>query len=188
MSNVRQYHSIGSGLSFESNREVTGWNLEKFKVEKFWVDPKTGGVPADAEPYEVLEGEGNALMYGGAGAIWNLFIGGSVTPYDNSNAFLGVGDSTTATASTQTDLQAPTNKFFIPMDSGYPLHYDGTGSGAATIIYKGTAGTGDANFDWEEWGLFNASSAGRMANRKVESLGTKTAASAWTLTVVISIS
>ena len=184
----RSFHSIGTGFSFDAPAETAGWGLERFSIEKYWIDPKTGLVPPGAKPYEVVEGRGNLLTYGGAAAMWALFIGGSLTPYDNSNAFLGVGDDSTAADRSQTDLLASTNKYYATMDPGYPLHTDGTGSGNASIIYKSTFGTSVANFDWNEWGLFNASSGGRMANRKVETLGTKTAAASWTLTIVIQLS
>jgi len=187
MSN-RDFHSTGTGMAFNGPAESTGWKLERFVVEKFWVDPDTGRVPDGAEPYEVVEGAGNLLTYGGAGAMWQLWIGGSITPYDNANAWLGVGDSTDDADRTQTDLQASTNKSMMPMDATYPLHTDSTTSAASSIIYKATYGTSEANFDWNEWGLFNASAGGRMANRKVEYLGTKTSSSEWTLTIVIGLS
>lgn len=151
-----------------------------WKVEKFRGDADT--------PYEVVEGDGNMLVYGGGSALWDLLIGGgTVTAFNNANAYLGVGDSSTAAAATQTDLQASTNKFREPMDATYPQHTDGTGAASnALIVYKSTFETGDANFDWNEWGLFNASTAGRMLNRKVYSFGTKTSSDTWALTVTLS--
>ena len=73
------------------------------------------------------------------------------------------------------------------METGYPSHTDGTGSGAEQCQWKAQWGTADGNFAWEEWGLFNASTGGRMLNRKVESLGTKASGSVWTLTVTLSL-
>lgn len=155
------------------------------KVEKFknnW----DGSV--EATPYAVEEIEGNLLLIGGASALWERLIGTSITVFDNTNGYLGVGDSSTAAADTQTDLQASTNKLRKVMDSTYPQHTDSTSvSGAKSITFKATFGTSDANWAWNEWGLFNASSAGRMLNRKVESLGTKTSSATWTLTVTLSL-
>lgn len=177
------FYSVATGFSFTGPAETTGWKLESFTIEKRWGDDPT------AEPYEVIEGSGNQLMYGGASALWNLFTGGSVTPFNEANALIGVGDDTTDNDRTFTDLQASSNKEYAVMDSGYPLHTVGTGSANASIIYKATFGTTKANFDWNEWGLLNGSAGGfTLANRKVESLGTKTAASSWTLTAVISLS
>lgn len=142
----------------------------------------------DVEPDEVLESEDNLLLIGGASALLQRLIGTAITAFDNSNAHLGVGDSTTAAADTQTDLQASTNKLRKAMDSTYPQHSDSTSSsGAKTITFRATYGTSEANFAWQEWIIANASAAGRALNRKVESLGTKTSAQAWQLTVTLSL-
>lgn len=108
-------------------------------------------------------------------------IGESVTEFSNANAYLGVGDSTTAFAATQTDLQAATNKFRKAMDATYPQR------SVNVLTFRATFATGDANFAWQEWGTFNASTAGTMMQRKVESLGTKTSAQSWQLTATITL-
>lgn len=106
-------------------------------------------------------------------------VGAGVTAFNNANAHIGVGDSTTAFAVGQTDLQAATNKLRKAMDATYP-------SGATNVLtFRSTFATGDANFAWQEWGVFNASSAGTMLNRKVESLGTKTNTQTWQFTVTL---
>lgn len=104
-------------------------------------------------------------------------IGETVTEFDNANAHIGVGDSSTAFAATQTDLQASTNKLRKGMDAGYPQR------SGNVLTFRATFGTSEANFAWQEWGVFNASSGGTMMNRKVESLGTKTSAQSWQFTV-----
>jgi hypothetical protein len=109
----------------------------------------------------------------------SLAAGAGGTAFNNANAYIGVGDSTTAFAAAQTDLQAATNKFRKAMDATYPQ------VAANVLTYRATFGTADANFAWQEWGVFNAASAGTMMNRKVESLGTKTSAQSWQLTVTI---
>lgn len=152
------------------------WQVEKFKAHR------------RDTPYAIVHGHGNALVYGGASALWQRLIGTGVTAFDNTNAYIGVGDSSTAVTATQTDLQASTNKHREAMDATYPTHTDGTGSSSnAQITYKATFETGDANFAWQEWGIFNASSGGRMLNRKVASLGTKTSADTWVFTITITL-
>lgn len=137
--------------------------------------------------WEEREEEGNLLTFGGASALWDLLkAAGNVTAFSNANAHIGVGDSNTAAANTQTDLIASTNKFRQPMEATFPTHTDGTTSGAHQIVFKSIFATGDANYAWEEWAVFNASTAGRMLNRKVESLGTKVSG-AWTLTITLSL-
>lgn len=177
------------------------WGVE-FMVEKFAVERELSPTERDflhaantspaflgLSPYETIDGTGNLLVYGGGSAIWDLLIGAAnVTAFDNSNAYLGVGDSTTAAAATQTDLQASSNKHREAMDATYPQHTDGTGSSSnAQITYKSSMETGDANFAWQEWAIFNASTSGRMLNRKVTSFGTKTSSDTWTLTVTLTV-
>lgn len=95
--------------------------------------------------------------------------------------FLGVGDSTTAFNATQTDLVASTNKLRKAMDGGYPQRSSGT------LTFRSTFNTSEANFAWQEWGVFDASSSGTMYGRKVESLGTKTSAQTWQLTSTVTV-
>jgi hypothetical protein len=106
-------------------------------------------------------------------------IAAASTPFNNANSYIGVGDSSTAHAVGQTDLQAASNKLRKAMDSTYPS------GGSNVITFRSTFATGDANFAWNEWAVFNASSSGTMLNRKVESLGTKTSAQTWQFTVTL---
>lgn len=117
------------------------------------------------------------LVDSGRNHMVQATIGAAVTPFNNANAHLGVGASTTAHAAGQTDLiTTPTRR---PMDATYP-------SGAANVItFRATFGTGDANIAWNEWGVFNAASGGTMLNRKVESLGTKTNTQTWQFTTTL---
>ncbi len=163
----------------------------RWTVEKRWGDDQ------DVEPYEVIDREGNLLMYGGASCLWECLEGNgtatadqTLTYFSNARAAIGVGDSSTAAAATQTDLQAASNKLRKAMEASYPDHTDGTTSGAASVSYRSLFGTSDANFAWAEWGVFNSATAatGRMLNRKVESLGTKTSAASWTFTVTLTLS
>jgi len=174
----------------EVGAQVAGHDPVKWHAH--WKLEKRLGDNPDAEPYEVLEGDGNILTYGGISNLWQSLIGnggsGALEYFDNANAYIGVGDSNTAAAATQTDLQAASNKLRKAMDATYPIHTDGTGSGAASIVFRSTFATGDANWAWAEWAIFNASSSGRMLNRKVEALGTKTSAASWTLTLTLSLS
>lgn len=108
-------------------------------------------------------------------------VGEAITAFNNANARIGVGDSTTAFASGQTDLQAATNKFRRVMEAAYPQR------AANVLTFRALFSTSEANFAWNEWGVFNAASAGSMLNRKVEALGTKTSAQSWQLTVTLTV-
>lgn len=105
----------------------------------------------------------------------------SPTFFTNANAHIGVGDSSTAFNASHTDLQAASNKLRKAMDATYPQR------SANVLTFKSTFTTSDANFAWEEWGIFNASSSGVMLNRKAESLGTKTSAQTWAITCTLTV-
>ena len=122
-----------------------------------------------------------ALQNLAADMLADATIGGSsYNKLNNSNAYLGVGDGTTAQSGAQTDLQG-TNKTRKGMDATYPTR------ASNVLTFRSTFGTGDANHGWKEWGIFNAASAGQMWSRKVEDLGTKTSASTWQLTVTMTL-
>lgn len=104
---------------------------------------------------------------------------GSIAFFNNANAYIGVGDSSTAFSSAQTDLQAASNKVRKAMDATYPTRSNNA------LTFRATYGTSDANFAWNEWAVFNGSSGGTMMNRAVSSLGTKVNTATWQLTVTI---
>lgn len=133
-------------------------------------------------PSAVCEAEHNLLVTAGITLLLNLLIGAGGTAFSNANAYLGVGDSTTAAAIGQTDLQAATNKFRKAMDATYPQ------VSGNVVTFRATYATSEANFSIQEQAVFNASAAGTMLNRKVTDLGTKTSASTLQLTLTITIS
>ena len=110
--------------------------------------------------------------------IATTLIGAAVTAFNNANAYIGVGESNDAFDKTETDLQGA-SKIRKAMEATYPLR------SSNVLTFRAVFGAGDANFAWEEWGVFNASSAATMYVRKVESLGTKTAAQTWQMTVTV---
>lgn len=132
-------------------------------------------------PLEVREIAGNLLVNAGIQVMLDKLIGAAGTVFDNANAKIGVGDSTTAAAAGQTDLQAVTNKLRKGMEAGFPSR------AGQTMSWKASFGAAEANFAWQEWAIFNALTAGTMLNRKVESLGTKTTGT-WTLQGDVTIS
>lgn len=107
---------------------------------------------------------------------------GPPTFFDNSNSYIGVGDSATAFVAAQTDLQAASNKLRNAMEATYPSQPT-----ANQLAFRSLFATGDANFTWAEWGVFNAAAAGIMLQRKVEALGTKTSAQSWQITATLTV-
>jgi hypothetical protein len=98
------------------------------------------------------------------------------------SATSGAGNGAGAFAVGQVDLQGA-SKYRQAVDPSYPTR------AANVLTFRGTFPTGQANFDWQEWGVFNtqAQTGGTMLNRKVESLGTKTSAQAWQFTVTLTV-
>lgn len=106
---------------------------------------------------------------------------GSPVFFNNANARLGVGDSNTAFSAAQTNLQASSNKLRKAMVTSYPT------LSTNTMTFRSVFETGEANFHWQEVGLFNDASAGTMASRVVEDLGTKTSAQSWQLDLEVEL-
>lgn len=166
-----------------SQDESIKWHCHT-RVDKF------NGDSTDPEDlYETIEIDGNLGMYAGISKMLQALIGNAITGFSNANAAIGVGDSSTAAAATQTDLSAVTNKLRKAMDATYPQHTDGATASNATVTFRSTFASADANFAWNEWGVFNSvtAGAGTMLNRKVESLGTKASGSTWQLTITITL-
>ena len=188
---------------------TTHWICEKWSEEaceftrrKLWL-PKDIDVGSFllrqviGEPEEVKEIHGNLLLNEGIQRMQDMTMIATVltnqtatNPWSNANAYTGVGDSSTAEAATQTDLQAATNHFYKAMNATYPSRSNQTVS-----FQSDFAGT-EANFTWAEWtiaaGATGASGAGFTTGttnlqRKVAALGTK-ASGTWTLTAQVTFS
>lgn len=175
---------------------ATAWTpedlLRKQAIEADLIEHGLEGATLEAEARRILavhqirpvhEAEAhNALVTAGESLWLDLLIGAGGTVYSNPNSFLGVGDSSTAWAAGQTDLQAATNKLRKAMDLTFPSR------SGNVMTWRSTFATTDANFVWNEWAVFNASAAGTMLNRSATNLGTKTNASAWQLTATVTLS
>lgn len=119
------------------------------------------------------------LTNAGRDIIAKALIGDAFTLYNNANAYLGVGNSTTAFAVGQTDLQGA-SKTRKAMDATYPQR------ATNVLTFRSTFASGDANHAWDEIAAFNAAAAGDMLCRVVQALGTK-ASGTWTLTHTVTV-
>lgn len=108
--------------------------------------------------------------------------------FTNATTYTGVGDSSTAAAVGQTDLQAATNKLRKAMDTNYPAIQGEQSVTDRQFKVRSTYGSTDANYDWREFAIFNASSSGTMLDRFVSSQGTKVSGQVWQLDVTITFS
>jgi hypothetical protein len=137
----------------DSGHEKGRWRvlqvLDKYEEDIDWFRRKFGKELGERKffgesgikPYDRVSREGNLLLVGGVATIWQWAVGNGVGTtgnalcwLNNANATLGIGDSSTAEALNQVDLQAATNKYYQAMDASYPLTVDGTGATAMKTI------------------------------------------------------
>jgi len=164
----------------ERPKYKTKWIIEKFKGDF----KNREEAMAKSRPYAVENVEGNLLLNEGINELWSLVCGVGGVKFDATNAYIGVGDSSTAAAASQTALQAATNKLYKGMDSTYPTY--GTDQKA---VWRSTFGTSDANFAWEEITVANGNSdSADNLNRKCQAMGTKASGTTWIVTLEITLS
>lgn len=192
---------------FDRRHEDLKWRTTTL-VEKFSPDQVTyatallGHTPSGdelkvvcGEPEEGIHYDptSNILVTAGLNRITSLIIGAGGQAATATATRLGVGNSSTAEAVGQTDLQASagsSNRQFYIMDSTYPQQSNGV------LTFKSTFASADANFVWNEWcvdvgtpTVANGTTVSAlMLNRKVASLGTKASGSSWALTATITLS
>lgn len=117
-----------------------------------------------------------ALTTAGLNFIANALVGQGV-PFNSANAYLGVGNSRETFTPGQSNLQGASVRKKV--DEGYPI------VAGNTLTFKATFDPSDANFAWNEWGVFNSATGGVMLNRSVQSIGTKRDNQTWILEVDI---
>jgi len=160
----------------------TKWTIRKFDGDEDMARRYFGG-DTDAKPYEVSEFDGNVLLNEGIAILGTLLIGTGGTAYSNAAAYIGVGDSATAAAATDTGLIASTNKAWAGQEAGYPT------VASQVVTWRSVFGTSAANYAWNEFTVVNATTdTGDNLNRKVSSQGTKASGQTWTVDVAITFS
>jgi len=156
------------------------WIIEKFRGD---FKSREEAIEAGAELLEKIEFP-NGLLNEGINELWTILCSAGGTKFDNTNAYIGVGDSSTAFDATQTGLQATTNKLYKAMDTGYPTY-----GSAQKATWRSTFGSADANFAWNEITVANGNSdAAKNLNRKVQAMGTKASGTTWVATLEITLS
>ena len=156
-------------------RHQTRWTIRKFHSDEHYQAWTRG----EADPFDVVEIEGNILLNEGITALQNLLTGAAETAFDNTNAYLGVGNDNTAESASQAGLidAAPTYK---AMEATYPQ------ISSQTTTWRSVFGSDDANVDWNEFTVANGNSnAADNLNRKVSAQGTKASGQTWTLDLSI---
>lgn len=151
----------------------------RYRLEKYRGDIEAGTM--ELEPYEVLEFENAYVNVGGAELLDIIGGAGSPVKFDNGHAYLGVGDSATATGASMTDLQASSNKTYKAMDATFPSR------SGQVMTWRATFGSSDANYHWLEGALFNGNNppTAKMLSRIAQDMGTKASGTSWVLTYTI---
>jgi hypothetical protein len=101
--------------------------------------------------------------------------------FDSTGAWIWVGSGSADHAATQTFLQGGGTFFTASMESGYPI------LSTNNMQHRAIFSTDQANFDWMEWGLKNATvsstGTGYMLNRARDTgLGSKNSNQSWQIT------
>lgn len=154
--------------------ELAKWQ-PKWRIEKY---------DGNMNLYDVEEIEGNKLLVEGISEFMKVACGISgATPFDGVNAYIGVGDGTTAANASQTGLMG-TNKTYRPMDSGYPQVKDNV------MTFRATFGPDYGNHKWREFTVANGGSdSAKNLNRLVEApLREKVAPDTWVMELQVTIS
>mgnify|MGYP000869330535 CR=1 FL=1 len=168
---------------FKNDPKTKGSLSERGNWKAEWIIEKYRGEVCRENLYAMEHIDGNLLLNEGITLLLSLLIGAGGTAYDNSNAYIGVGDSNTASAATQAGLQASANKTYKSMDYGYPQVNN------QAVVFRSTFGSSDANYAWKEFTVVNSSSdAGTNLNRKVEDHGIKISGDTWVISCTITIS
>ncbi len=153
---------------------------------------------AAGDPEETVTWEGNLVTTAGLGTVTSLILGlGGQAATGSTTTRMGVGNGAVPAARTDTDLGAAggsSNRWFQPVTSASQSTTSFTND---TMTFVATFTGSNANFTWNEWGIDISTptvSAGTTVGSTLlnhatsAALGTKTSASAWTLTVTIQLS
>ena len=127
------------------------------------------------------------LHHTGRNIIAALILGETVTPLlTTTGSVLWVGSGTDAHDVADNHLKGAS--VAATMESGYPIR------AVNKDTFRGIFATNEANFNWQEWGIKNATTTttstagdGFMLQRKQEDLGTKLSSQQWQLTVDLTI-
>jgi hypothetical protein len=132
-----------------------------------------------------------ALVNSGRNYFANAVIANPTTLFNATTATIGVGTSNAATTASMTNLQSTgtgtQKKEYNVVDSAPTIATN-------VLTFVATFGTGEANFSWQEWGVFNTTGGSTvgtggkiMLNRLNENLGTKTSAQSWEITATLTV-
>lgn len=172
---ARESAALGAHLPVKEVSKISKkWTITKYKNP----EDRANGVVDD-----VLVIERNLLLNEGINEALELICGLTATAFSNANAYIGVGDSATAAAATDTGLIATTNEEYQAMEATYPQ------VSGQTATWRAEFGATEGNFAWNEITVANGNSdASVNLNRLVTSMGTKANPAVWTVDLDITLS
>jgi hypothetical protein len=143
---------------------------------EYEVDEKSGLlVPANPIVYESPVYDNLVVTSGKNDYLQRLSAGLGVVSAINAFGHIGVGTDSTAAAAGQTQLNPSVSGSVLiqACDASFP-----SGPSSLVLTFKATFGTGVANFNWNEAGIFNGTTNGtsRMFNRVIIGPFNKTSA------------
>lgn len=183
MFDIRKLQGLREGKQIDSLRKTGlaidhGYCRETFMVIKYRnIDLARKNIPYDILT-NVCDNSINCLLNAGITQILNLLIDDNEDHFDAPQ--IGVGNSSTAAAPAQTDLQGASQDWHA-MEGGFPTVVD------QTITFQGQFGDGHAEFNWLECAVRQAGAATTVLNRILGNKGTKVAVEVWSARDLITI-
>ncbi len=205
MSNDRGCADVRLGVGVLARAAESGFGMTRWQVQRWdadqtdWVSRKSGLVAPQAADftrlgvasYETTEVVGNLITNAGWTRLMNLLANqGSTQALDATHARIGVGNSNTAEAYTDTDLGAAagsSNRWFQLVSGAGTL-------GTRTLTFAASFASGDGNFQWQEFGIDFGTASGNtvtapLFNHKAGiAQGTKASGQTWSASAVITFS
>lgn len=203
MDNAFGLDSLGVGVRLplgDLSRGSTHWVIRRYDEDATKFVQSCTGIynPSDEDferfsikSYRTTEVVGNLITNAGWTRLMSLLTAtGSTQALSATAVRIGVGNSNTAEAYTDTDLGASagsSNRYFQPVSGAASL-------GTRTTAFSASFGTSDGNFAWNEFGLDVGTptvSGGTTVNALLFNhkagiaQGTKAAGQTWTATATI---
>ena len=155
------------------------WDLEKYHDPDGEIARTSrAGLEIVPAPYDRETIDGNCTLNVGLKLMVDLIAGtGPGTPWDETHAYIGVGDGEAPATPDQVGLQG-VNKAFAPMDASWPQR------SGFVCAWRGTFGPGMGSFTWNEGVICNGPDDNAVClNRKVQFRGPKYDEDTWIMTL-----